>query len=140
MTDKLRDAIFDLSPEAQRAVDRYIDPGKLRFVYENITHEEFDVEGNPEFTLHRLYCFTMENGTLMYAVTKFEETYTAKDVHEYPKPEGVPFFTLDSAYMSVVIQRIETYFAYHLDYAEVQMILELLTTIYKNVSVVIKDQ
>ena len=136
MTDTIGEAIFELSPEAQQALDRYIPLHTLQFAYENITHEEFDVEGKPEFTLHRLYCFTMEKGTLMYSVSKFEETYTAKDVRTYPKPEGVPFFTLDSAYMQKVIQRIETYFAYHLEYIVVQMILTKLRTIYENVTVV----
>lgn len=123
------ESLFILTEQAQKVLEKEFHTDDIVFAYENITHDGYDIDGNPESNIYHLYVFVNDKGRLWYFTTTYEQRFTNSDVLGYKKPTGLPFDSLNKCYMEGILRRFKTNFKYHLDDSRMYTITQLLTMI-----------
>ena len=124
-------SIFILTEQAQTALKREFHTKDIVFAYENITHDGFDVNGEPESNIYHLYIFVNDNGRLWYFTSTYEQRFFEGETLAYKKPTGMPMDSLQKFYIGGILRRFKEHFKYHLEESRIYTIITLLTMIYE---------
>lgn len=133
-SDLPSDSIFILTEQAQTLLTREFHKEDIVFAYENITHDGFDVNGEPESNIYHLYVFVNDKGRLWYFTTTYEQRFVKGESLAYKKPSGLPMDSFESFYIDGILRRFKQYFQYHLDDPRIYTITQLLTMIRDEVN------
>jgi hypothetical protein len=123
-------SIFILTEQAQTVLSREFHKKDIMFAYENITHDGFDVNGEPESTIYHLYIFVNDGGRLWYFTTTYEQRFFEGEILVYKKPSGMPMDSFNQSYLGGILRRIKDYFKYHLDDSRIYTITQLIRMMY----------
>ena len=123
------ESIFILTEQAQTLLKREFHTHDIVFAYENITHDGFDVNGEPESNVYHLYVFVNDKGRLWYFTTTYEQRFFEGEMLAYKKPTGMPMDSFNKFYIDGILRRFKTYFSYHLHDPRIYTITELITMI-----------
>ena len=122
--------IFVLTEQAKLVLNREFHKDDIVFAYENITHDGYDANGEPESNIYHLYIFLHDKGRLWYFTTTYEQRFFEGEILAYKKPIGMPMDSLNKFYIGGVLRRFKEYFKYHLDNLHVYITIQLVTMIY----------
>jgi hypothetical protein len=129
-TDFSSESIFILTEQAQTVLAREFRKQDIVFAYENITHDGYDSNGEPESNIYHLYIFVNDGGRLWYFTTTYEQRFTSSDILAYKKPTGMPMDSFNKFYIGGILRRFRDYFKYHLEDPRIYTIIQLITMIY----------
>lgn len=128
------ESIFILTEQAQTVLKREFHTHDIVFAYENITHDGFDINGEPESNIYHLYIFVNDNGRLWYFTSSYEQRFFEGETLAYKKPTGMPMDSLQKFYIDGILRRFKEFFKYHLHDSRIYTIIELLTMIREEAS------